>query len=291
MKNDLFSDAALLLEEQMPMDDLSLDLLSDPLDSRALTTNADNSNLNNIYNTQSQDYDSVNHIYNTTTNLTSLMNLQNVPVQRIRQQQNIGLTSKPIVTIAQQQPSIQSQAAVIISSSNIHPNSQQMIYSNLPIQANQRIILQSGSPVTTNKPAPKTQPLLVSNIAQLHPENMQQVLFQAKLIKSEVPQNPTVMYTTAPVTNNNTAPSQTSLHTIVNSGGQILTGIPVVIDSENKIPINRIQQNGKEPKVKEVKRSAHNAIERKYRTSINDKIIELKNIIVGVDAKVLSILF
>lgn len=39
------------------------------------------------------------------------------------------------------------------------------------------------------------------------------------------------------------------------------------------------------PRVKEVKRSAHNAIERRYRTSINDKIIELKNIIVGVDAK------
>lgn len=39
------------------------------------------------------------------------------------------------------------------------------------------------------------------------------------------------------------------------------------------------------PKVRQVKRSAHNAIERRYRTSINDKIIELKNIIVGVEAK------
>ena len=39
------------------------------------------------------------------------------------------------------------------------------------------------------------------------------------------------------------------------------------------------------PRVKEVKRSAHNAIERRYRTSINDKIVELKNIVVGVDAK------
>ena len=33
------------------------------------------------------------------------------------------------------------------------------------------------------------------------------------------------------------------------------------------------------------KRSAHNAIERRYRSSINDKIIELKNIIVGPEAK------
>lgn len=37
------------------------------------------------------------------------------------------------------------------------------------------------------------------------------------------------------------------------------------------------------------KRSAHNAIERRYRTSINDKIIELKNIIAGEDAKVSSL--
>ncbi|SPP77237.1 sterol regulatory element-binding protein 1 [Drosophila guanche] len=49
-----------------------------------------------------------------------------------------------------------------------------------------------------------------------------------------------------------------------------------------KVPINRVQ-----PKVKEVygKRSAHNAIERRYRTSINDKIIELKNLVVGDQAK------
>ncbi|XP_015042966.1 sterol regulatory element-binding protein 1 [Drosophila pseudoobscura] len=47
-----------------------------------------------------------------------------------------------------------------------------------------------------------------------------------------------------------------------------------------KVPINRVQ-----PKVKEVKRSAHNAIERRYRTSINDKITELKNLVVGDQAK------
>lgn len=41
-----------------------------------------------------------------------------------------------------------------------------------------------------------------------------------------------------------------------------------------------------QPKVKEVKRSAHNAIERRYRTSINDRIIELKNMLVGEEAKV-----
>lgn len=33
-------------------------------------------------------------------------------------------------------------------------------------------------------------------------------------------------------------------------------------------------------------RSSHNVIERRYRTSINDKIMELKNMILGPEAKV-----
>jgi len=52
------------------------------------------------------------------------------------------------------------------------------------------------------------------------------------------------------------------------------------MEVQGKVPINRVQ-----PKVKEVKRSAHNAIERRYRTSINDKINELKNLVVGEQAK------
>lgn len=90
------------------------------------------------------------------------------------------------------------------------------------------------------------------------------------------------MYTTA-VSNNTCQPIQTLLNT---NGILTTNGIPLVLDSESKVAINRVQPM-KEHKVKEVKRSAHNAIERKYRTSINDKIIELKNIIVGEEAKVI----
>lgn len=96
--------------------------------------------------------------------------------------------------------------------------------------------------------------------------NDKQVLLQA---------NPTVMYTTtAPTTNG------PSIHALVNGTLLTTTRIPVVLDTENKVPVSRVQ-----PKVKEVKRSAHNAIERRYRTSINDKITELKNIVVGESAK------
>nr|CAD7410649.1 unnamed protein product [Timema poppensis] len=129
-------------------------------------------------------------------------------------------------------------------------------------------------------------------------DNMQKMLLQTQLIKSEPQLCPsTVMYTTASLS----SPVQSGIPTLVNtSHGTILTAgkhsinrpcyacIPVVLETD-KFPINRLTavpvMPVREPKVKEVKRSAHNAIERRYRTSINDKIIELKNMTVGVDAK------
>ncbi|OAD46986.1 Sterol regulatory element-binding protein 2 [Eufriesea mexicana] len=104
-----------------------------------------------------------------------------------------------------------------------------------------------------------------------------QLLLPAKLIKSEVYSRG------SQAVNSTSVPHQ--IHTLVNTAnGTVLTAI--VLDTD-KVQINRLNTNTHigVPRVKEVKRSAHNAIERRYRTSINDKIIELKNIIVGVDAK------
>lgn len=62
----------------------------------------------------------------------------------------------------------------------------------------------------------------------------------------------------------------------------MIVGIPVMIDSEMS-PNNNIDVKS----VKDEKpRSSHNVIERRYRTSINDKIMELKDMILGTEAKV-----
>ncbi|KAK2533660.1 Srebf1 [Columba guinea] len=70
------------------------------------------------------------------------------------------------------------------------------------------------------------------------------------------------------------------------SGGTILATVPVVVDTE-KLPINRLAPSGKPVLVQSrgEKRTAHNAIEKRYRSSINDKIVELKDLVVGTEAK------
>lgn len=283
MKNELFSDEALL--SQLPMEDLSLDLLDFP-NNALLNTETFTPSLNTALYNESQVPTTFpnqpQHLLNRNTpQQPTLQNVNKIATRNISK--NVQVKPKP-APVQMKQP-VQRPAAVIISSSNLPQAPQQLLYSNIqPVQGNPRIIVQN-SPM--NEQGQATQSVLVQNlVGQLPAENMQQLLIHAKLVKSE---SPAVMYTTAPLTTvtNSTVPAQTSLHTLVNTGGQILaTGIPLVLDPENKIAINRLSQSPKEPKVKEVKRSAHNAIERKYRTSINDKIVELKNIIVGVDAKV-----
>ncbi|NWS11002.1 SRBP1 protein, partial [Pachyramphus minor] len=71
------------------------------------------------------------------------------------------------------------------------------------------------------------------------------------------------------------------------SGGTILATVPLVVDAD-KLPINRLAPSGKPALVQSrgEKRTAHNAIEKRYRSSINDKIVELKDLVVGTEAKV-----
>lgn len=61
-----------------------------------------------------------------------------------------------------------------------------------------------------------------------------------------------------------------------------VSGIPVMLNSD-VLTNNNVEI--KSPK-DEKPRNSHNVIERRYRTSINDKIMELKDMILGPEAKV-----
>ncbi|XP_044777360.1 sterol regulatory element-binding protein 1 isoform X4 [Neomonachus schauinslandi] len=82
-----------------------------------------------------------------------------------------------------------------------------------------------------------------------------------------------------------TAPLQTLV-----SGGTILATVPLVVDAE-KLPINRLAAGGKalgSAQSRGEKRTAHNAIEKRYRSSINDKIVELKDLVSAVLRKAID---
>ena len=61
--------------------------------------------------------------------------------------------------------------------------------------------------------------------------------------------------------------------------------IPVQIIDNDKVPINRLVSCPKAMPPRGEKRTAHNAIEKRYRLSINDRILEMKDLVCGDDAK------
>uniref|UniRef100_A0A8C4Z6B0 Sterol regulatory element-binding protein 2 n=1 Tax=Gadus morhua TaxID=8049 RepID=A0A8C4Z6B0_GADMO len=81
-----------------------------------------------------------------------------------------------------------------------------------------------------------------------------------------------------------TTPLQTtSLQTLM--GSNILTTLPVMMGGGDKLPIKQLQSSSGGVVKEGERRTTHNIIEKRYRSSINDKILELRDLVMGNDAK------
>lgn len=73
---------------------------------------------------------------------------------------------------------------------------------------------------------------------------------------------------------------------VVGNGFSVVRLVNGVCAGSDKVPIAKITSTAKAFNCRSEKRTAHNAIEKRYRLSINDRIIELRNLVSDGDSKV-----
>uniref|UniRef100_A0A8C7UHN8 Sterol regulatory element-binding protein 2 n=1 Tax=Oncorhynchus mykiss TaxID=8022 RepID=A0A8C7UHN8_ONCMY len=155
-----------------------------------------------------------------------------------------------------------------------------------PMTIQHQRLLQTGQTIQTLSTAPTVHtmqqqvqqvPLLVHQPQILKTENL--VLTTLKPDGTQVlstMQNPGITTLTHPI-------QTQTLQVPTLMGSNILTTVPVMMGGGDKLPIKQLSSGGvmKEGE----RRTTHNIIEKRYRSSINDKILELRDLVMGGDAK------
>uniref|UniRef100_A0A3Q0QRE7 Sterol regulatory element-binding protein 2 n=1 Tax=Amphilophus citrinellus TaxID=61819 RepID=A0A3Q0QRE7_AMPCI len=162
----------------------------------------------------------------------------------------------------------------------------------------QRVLTPTGQTIQTISTAPTT----VHTVQQ----QVQQVLVQQPQILKTDSLVLSTMQSPAGITTLTTPIQNTALQVPTLMSSNILTTLPVMMGGGDKLPIKQIQPGscpstarpnmeqcqvtaggiGPGGVVKEgERRTTHNIIEKRYRSSINDKIVELRDLVMGSDAK------
>ncbi|XP_009954030.1 PREDICTED: sterol regulatory element-binding protein 2 [Leptosomus discolor] len=196
-----------------------------------------------------------------------------------------------------QQPVIYQNAAT--SFQVLQPQVQSLVTSSQvqPVTIQQQVQTVQAQRVLTQAANGTIQTLTPATVQTVAAPQVQQVpvLVQPQIIKTDslvlttlkADGNPVMAAVQNPALTALTAPIQTTaLQTLVGSNGTILTTMPVMVGQE-KVPIKQVPGGVKQPEPPKEgeRRTTHNIIEKRYRSSINDKIIELKDLVMGTDAK------
>ncbi|XP_013400121.1 sterol regulatory element-binding protein 2, partial [Lingula anatina] len=193
---------------------------------------------------------------------------------------------QPLRQLFQQQPQIQQKQQQSVQNVK-QQQPQQLLLQQLAQQVEQQKLQNALQNLQRQQQQQQQQ-----QQAQVTLQQLQQLLLQAQMKPDNSPKVVTISTTSPALSNlsnvNTVTTSVNPVQTVVTTsqGSAILTtSIPIQLVDAEKVPISRLNTSQTKNPPKGEKRTAHNAIEKRYRLSINDKILELKDLVSGTDAK------